>query len=352
MADPDGGKGTCEDGLVAGTLSQLLKALPCKLALPVGFFGWPLLEHLFMIDFEERVGREIGRVWHRDMNPKDLAQELSTSEDDILKPDGDREDMAQQVLDLQRWRAQMQGRLRVIEQHLAWRVLGINETSDPSAIGKAFKRRALELHPDKGGDQQKFQVLQDMKGLLIPNNVEPKPRHPRPQSQDGDDTDEEIEQLIRARRKVETERDLETPRAGPGSALAATLAATRVKLHQAVLLAWDRFQDVGKKLAQFETETAETTETTDPNGDLLNGEKNTEVLEAFQKFLRNFMAQHAEKQKAVEQFLTEGAEVLFAAALVDAGATSSYIAAFGATWGHLHGDLSHMSLKDLHQLKL
>eukprot|EP00438_Fugacium_kawagutii_P006402 Skav224255 [mRNA] locus=scaffold2636:65958:71034:+ [translate_table: standard] len=344
VADPGQGRGDeGGDGFVAGTLSQLLKALPCKLAPPVGFFGWPLLEHVFMTDFEGRVGREIDRVWHRDMNPKDLAQELSTSEDEILKPDGDREDMAQQVLDLQRWRAQMQGRLRVMEQHLAWRVLGINETSDPSAIGKAFKRRALELHPDKGGDQQKFQVLQDMKGLLIPSDVVPKPRQLRPHSQDGDDTDEEIEQLIRARRKVETEDMVETPRAtGPGG-----LAATRVKLHQAVLLAWDRFQDVGKKLVQFET-----AERTDPNGDLLNGtqEKSTEVLEAFQKFLRNFMAQHAEKQKPMEQFLTEGAEVLLAAALVDADATSSCIAAaFGATWGHLHGDLSHMSLTDLHQ---
>ena len=91
-------------------------------------------------------------------------QELNTSEADIS--DGDRGEMAQQVLELQQWQGEMQARLRFLEEHLAWKVLGISQTSDTSAIGKAFKRRALELHPDKGGDQQKFQLLQAHEGIV------------------------------------------------------------------------------------------------------------------------------------------------------------------------------------------
>lgn len=319
VADPHSGK-VSDGGPLNTLLSQLLVALPWELALPVGFFGWPLLEHLFITGLEERGECEKLGEWPlriSKINPKDLVQELNISEADIS--DGDRGEMAQQVLELQQWQGELQARLRFLEEHLAWKVLGISQTSDTSAIGKAFKRRALELHPDKGGDQQKFQLLQDMKGLLIPDGVASKPRTQREpkasDGDDGDDTDEEIEQLIRARRQVKESdaemRDSVAPKA--------SLSATRVKLHQAVVLAWDRFQDLGKKLAQFE-----------PTED---GQESLEVLRKFQFFLTSFVAQHSNETKLIEQFLMDGADILLAAALLDADATSSCIAGVFGTPG-------------------
>merc|ERR1712060_366873 len=50
----------------------------------------------------------------------------------------------------------------------AWAFLGIPAGSvNPSNLKKAFKKKALELHPDKGGDAERFQLLQEMKDLLI-----------------------------------------------------------------------------------------------------------------------------------------------------------------------------------------
>ena len=304
VADPGGDGGTVVDSPL---LSKLLAALPWQLALPMGFFGWPLLEHLLTEDLEER-DPKIGS-WQRhqyQMTPKDLVQELSASEEEISK---DRGEMAQRVLELQDWRRQMQPRLRLLEQHLAWKVLGITQTSDTSVIGKAFKRRALELHPDKGGDHEKFQLLQDMKGLLIPDDVASKPPRKQREPKDdknGDDTDEEIEQLIRARQQVEEKEETSTIES------AQSLSGTRVKLHQAVLLAWHRFQDLGRKLAEFEQQQQQ-------------HEQGAEVHTTFQRFVSNFSNDGSETQQ-VQQFLMEGADVLLAAALLDVRATSSHIA--------------------------
>merc|ERR1712050_139939 len=60
------------------------------------------------------------------------------------------------------------GRLKTLEKRAAWSFLGMppGEASQ-AAVKKAFKKKALELHPDKGGDAERFQLLQEMKELLI-----------------------------------------------------------------------------------------------------------------------------------------------------------------------------------------
>lgn len=35
-------------------------------------------------------------------------------------------------------------------------------------INAVYKKMALELHPDKGGDPEKFQELQEMKDVIRP----------------------------------------------------------------------------------------------------------------------------------------------------------------------------------------
>merc|ERR1712060_1032135 len=57
---------------------------------------------------------------------------------------------------------------KTLERRAAWAFLGIPAGSaSQAAVKKAFKKKALELHPDKGGDAERFQLLQEMKELLI-----------------------------------------------------------------------------------------------------------------------------------------------------------------------------------------
>ncbi|CAL1139639.1 unnamed protein product [Cladocopium goreaui] len=68
-----------------------------------------------------------------------------------------------EVLALQDWREKATGRLKTLEKRAAWTFLGVagEGVASQAEIKKAFKRRALELHPDKGGDVDRFRLLQE-----------------------------------------------------------------------------------------------------------------------------------------------------------------------------------------------
>ena len=260
-------------------MKSILKSVSPEVAVPLGFFGMPLVLHLLTQNTRKTCDAE--------MNPECLLQELTSGEADIRASP----DIAKEVLSLQDWRKQMMPRLRLLEQSLAWKVLGISETDDMSAVGKAFKRRALELHPDKGGDEKQFQLLQDMKGLLMPEG-------PSRQSLDSrdSDTDEDIEDLIHARRREDAFKGFDV--------YEESLSETRMKLHQAVRLSWARFQSLKEKLTAHEKseDKASSNGSSSLAVDKLNG------------FLR-------ERGKATLEGLLEGVEVVGAAALVDPSAT-------------------------------
>jgi len=118
-------------------------------------------------DLQSRFGR---------IDPQRLIEELSGGGqwlEDRLKVVSD-EDLQDEVEGLQDWKAKAQGRLKMLEKRAAWAFLGIPVgMADQASIKRAFKRKALELHPDKGGDPCRFQLLQEMKGLLIlPSNTD------------------------------------------------------------------------------------------------------------------------------------------------------------------------------------
>ncbi|CAE8707212.1 unnamed protein product, partial [Polarella glacialis] len=81
------------------------------------------------------------------------------------------EELQEEVLALQDWRSKANGRLKTLERRAAWAFLGVGgdgvTTLSQADIKKAFKRKALELHPDKGGDADRFRLLQEMRDLLV-----------------------------------------------------------------------------------------------------------------------------------------------------------------------------------------
>jgi len=77
------------------------------------------------------------------------------------------EQLRAEVLQLQEWRAQASARMKTLERRAACAVLGLPRLADVAAVRYAFKKKALALHPDKGGDVNKFKLLQEMKDLLL-----------------------------------------------------------------------------------------------------------------------------------------------------------------------------------------
>eukprot|EP00966_Prymnesium_polylepis_P245758 5684980-Prymnesium_polylepis.1 len=39
-------------------------------------------------------------------------------------------------------------------------ILGVEKGSDPDVIRKAYRKLAVKMHPDKGGDPEKFKEVQ------------------------------------------------------------------------------------------------------------------------------------------------------------------------------------------------
>merc|ERR1712113_1170791 len=119
------------------------------------------------VDFESKFGQ---------LDPARLVEELVGGKAGLekrLKSLGN-EDLQDEVIALQDWRTKANGRLKTLEKRAVWAFLGIPAGSaSQSNLKKAFKKKALELHPDKGGDAERFQLLQEMKELLVmPSNQE------------------------------------------------------------------------------------------------------------------------------------------------------------------------------------
>merc|ERR1712228_49043 len=67
---------------------------------------------------------------------------------------------------IQKWRDEVNANMRRLQKRSALAFLGLPPDSAESEINKMYKKMALELHPDKGGDPEKFQELQEMKERL------------------------------------------------------------------------------------------------------------------------------------------------------------------------------------------
>merc|ERR1711920_918625 len=135
------------------------------------------------------------------MEPGRLVQELTggkTCLDRRLKGLSN-EELRDEVAALQDWREKAAGRFKTLEKRAAWAFLGIAPgSSSQDEIKKAFKRKALELHPDKGGDAERFQLLQEMKELIIV----PTAKELEEKEKENKEKDEEVEKV----REKEKER--------------------------------------------------------------------------------------------------------------------------------------------------
>ena len=102
--------------------------------------------------------------------------EMDTTDDEVSK--------------IQKWRDSVNLHLKSLQKRSALAFLGLPPSASDADINKMYKKMALELHPDKGGDPEKFQELQEMKERLNEMDEEdkkgenkrtsPRPRQRRP----------------------------------------------------------------------------------------------------------------------------------------------------------------------------
>merc|ERR1712187_1076734 len=89
---------------------------------------------------------------------------------------------------IQKWRDKANSNLKSLQKRSALAFLGLPPDSSEADVGKMYKKMALELHPDKGGDPEKFQELQEMKERLN-------------ETDDDDKQDEDDEEVRKAKEK-------------------------------------------------------------------------------------------------------------------------------------------------------
>jgi DnaJ family protein A protein 2 len=53
-----------------------------------------------------------------------------------------------------------------VENKKYYEILGVDQKASADDIRKSYRKKAVTLHPDKGGDQQKFQELQHAYEIL------------------------------------------------------------------------------------------------------------------------------------------------------------------------------------------
>lgn len=59
-------------------------------------------------------------------------------------------------------KASLTSQFKELEDSRAFIALGLNKNASDAAIKKAYHSKAVKLHPDKGGDKEKFQKLNDL----------------------------------------------------------------------------------------------------------------------------------------------------------------------------------------------
>lgn len=294
------------------------------------------------VDLEAKFGR---------LDPQALLEELSMGKrgaEERCKELTD-EELQDEVSGLQDWRAKANARLKTLEKRAAWAFLGMKAGSaDQVSLKKAFKRKALELHPDKGGDAERFQLLQEMKDLLIeptPMDQEADPEGEKDKSDedetdkkegedkddsdkddasgsdsDSEQSDEEIKTEFKKKKRKKKEDDAEDPGSlGVGDDFCrAKHEAARKKLHRDFEQVWNR---VGKLTEEIRRSSLD--------------ESSGDALRQLRKFVDRFVNHEISKlkendptkaERIFRRFLEQSSEVLCAAGVADPVATASVVA--------------------------
>jgi len=204
-----------------------------------------------------------------------------------------------EIAKLQKWRESANTNLKGLQKRSALAFLGLPPEASDSDINKMYKKMALELHPDKGGDPEKFQELQEMKERLTDLEAEEKK------------TDEEkAEEEAAKEKEKQKEEEEEKQKMAPDE----RIKKLRMDVHDNTVRLWERAKKskdeiVGEKARKVNSQPA------------LN------LLRMFvERFVNNEIKtlRHDDAKGAdakFRKFIRQGAEIIAVAAMHDVQST-------------------------------
>lgn len=237
-----------------------------------------------------------------------VAREITMSTDELddhmERTDADVTDA--EVSKIQKWRDSVNGNLKSLQKRSALAFLGLPPDSSDNDINKQYKKMALELHPDKGGDPEKFQELQEMKERLTDLEKDDK--------EDGEDADDEDAKKAKEAKEKEEEEGKKLP---PNE----RIKKLRMDVHDNTVKLWERAKKsqseiVGDKALKC------------------NAQPSLNILRMFvDRFVNSEIKtlRHDDTKGAdakFRKFIKQGAEIIAVAAMQDVQSTLSTIAVF------------------------
>eukprot|EP00928_Gymnodinium_smaydae_P078780 TRINITY_DN62857_c0_g1_i1.p1 TRINITY_DN62857_c0_g1~~TRINITY_DN62857_c0_g1_i1.p1 ORF type:complete len:794 (+),score=191.48 TRINITY_DN62857_c0_g1_i1:58-2439(+) len=207
---------------------------------------------------------------------------------------------------IQKWRDRVNANLRSLQKRSALAFLGLPPEASEAEVNKTYKKMALELHPDKGGDPEKFQELQEMKERL--NDV----------SDEGKQNDDENtfdEEEAKAKREAEEKEKKEEQKVPADE----RMKKQRIDAHDNAVRLWERARKardtiVGDKAIKSNPQ---------PALNLLRSFVDRFVKSEINN-LRHGPSKDAEMK--LRKFVQQGAEIIAVAAIADVQTTLQTIA--------------------------
>lgn len=242
------------------------------------------------------------------LDAETVAKEITMSVDeldDYMNRSGmDKTD--DEVSKIQKWRDSVNGNLKALQKRSALAFLGLPPEATDNDINKMYKKMALELHPDKGGDPEKFQELQEMKERLTEIDKDEK---------DGDKGKDAEEDEERKKAKEKEKEEEESQKLPPNE----RIKKLRMDVHDSTVKLWER-----AKRSQHEITGDKTLK--------CNTQPALNILRTFvERFVTNEIKtlRHDDSKGAeakFRKFIKQGAEIIAVAAMQDVQTTLSTIA--------------------------
>jgi len=212
-----------------------------------------------------------------------------------------------EVSRIQKWRDKVNTTLKSLQKRSALAFLGLAPDASDGDVNKMYKKMALELHPDKGGDPEKFQELQEMKERLT--ELE----------KDEDDKKDDPEDEEARKAKEEEKRKEEEEEVAKGLPPDERSKKLRMHVHDNTLNLWQRAKKARDEITGEKSIKANAQPALNILRQFVERFVNTEV-----KTLRHDDTKGAEMK--FRKFVKQGAEIIAVAAMLDEHATCSTIA--------------------------
>eukprot|EP00930_Biecheleria_cincta_P086345 TRINITY_DN75654_c0_g1_i1.p1 TRINITY_DN75654_c0_g1~~TRINITY_DN75654_c0_g1_i1.p1 ORF type:complete len:604 (+),score=159.61 TRINITY_DN75654_c0_g1_i1:241-1812(+) len=244
------------------------------------------------------------------LDAETVAREIAMSTDELddHMESASMEEIDDEVGRIQKWRDSVNTHLKSLQKRSALAFLGLPPEAGTNEINSMYKKMALELHPDKGGDPDKFQELQEMKERL--NDLDNEDGKDGKKDEDAEDDEEEA-----AKKQKEKEEEEEKNRLPPNE----RVKKLRMDVHDNTVRLWER-----AKKSQNEI--------TGEKALKSNAQPSLNILRLFvDRFVNNEIKtlRHDDTKGAeakLRKFLKQGAEILAVAALTDAQSTLATLA--------------------------